>query len=96
MLTLTLYRSSDAPPEPSSLTGHTHTGLGTSCGFAPQHGYSLSTATISPAYGSPPTQRNPLVDPPARPSQEGAMINSKMKPQPGEGGDCGRDKVVGP
>ena len=28
MLTLTLYRSSDAPPEPSSLTGHT--GLGTS------------------------------------------------------------------
>jgi hypothetical protein len=21
------------------------------------------------------------------------MINSKMKPQPGEGGDCGRDKV---
>jgi hypothetical protein len=57
---------------------------------------SLSTATISPAYGSPPTQRNPLVDPPARPSQEGAMINSKMKPQPGEGGDCGRDKVVGP
>ena len=57
---------------------------------------SLSTATISPAYGSPPTQRNPLVDPPARPSQERAMINSKMKPQPGEGGDCGRDKVVGP
>jgi hypothetical protein len=21
------------------------------------------------------------------------MINSKMKPQPGDGGDCGRDKV---
>ena len=92
MLTLTLYRSSDAPPEPSSLTGHT--GLGTSW-LCPPARLALARPPLALRYGSPPTQRNPLVDPPARPSQESAMINSKMKPQPGEGGDCG-DKVVGP